>query len=343
MTVSYTNESVVYGQEDIPEDMVIGGTTMAALIGASDWSSPFMAKLSLLGLYKSETNSAMVLGQTMEEDIIHQLEETHGPIQRFPPISEDYQKWDWHLRSGIFGAHLDGLMSDTIVEVKTTSNIGKWVDAEGNPTIPKGYYVQASLYAWLQGASDILFAIGVVNPGAYSDSLKIPDYELVELHVQPMHIAAPNMWKSYLYECESAMAEIESGKLCPDMNDPRDIKLMRELTQTEVDSESMTAKLDRLTCLNNIINKLTVEAESLKESIKTYLSLQIEDGNKATIADSNGKIWTYTKYMQSKTNYKQACADNNIDLTSYTTQEVQERLNSPTEKKEKKTKETKEE
>lgn len=321
---------------DIPP-MTIGGTMMSALVGESEFMTPFMAQCSLLGIYKTPGNEAMRLGQTMESDVISQASKRmKKKIVTFPPIQGDYSNWPYHKMEGAFGAHVDGITSDNsdIVEVKTTSNIKKWMDTDGNPTIPKGYYIQASLYAYLFGIENIIFAVAVINKSAYAAPETVPKYKLVLLRVQSMHVVNEHLWRAMMWDAECIVQKLRrDGTTCaPDMQDERDRKAYKDITGCECTS-NVSKFLDELYEVRKEKSRLEAREKELSSQAKVMLAFQTEDGGKLTASDSMGRVWTYRRDIRQNVDYKQACADNEIDLRDYTTEKITEVLDTPKEEK----------
>lgn len=328
----YKNADMSISVNKIPEEMRIGGTAFSAICGQSDFSTPFKTECEMLGIYQEPDNPAMQLGRTMESVLIQEYEEMYdAKVTIFPAIDDDYGAWDYHFKKGVFGAHVDGLVSkesyrDTIIEVKTSSNPAKWLDDGGCITIPPGYYLQASLYAWIVGARRIEYIVGFVEPSAYADPDAVPPHTMRVFEVVPMHIDNPAEFDKYLQTAMAFYRALEEGKTVPpDMTSEIDRKVFRELFAQDLEDETLSALLYSLHQMKDRIAEMTANYSALEAELKNILNHK-NDGEKVTICDTSGAEWTYCTTTRNSVSYAKACKENNIDTSKYTTQTVSETL-----------------
>jgi hypothetical protein len=308
--------------------MSIGGTMLSALCGASAFSTPFKAECEMLGIYSEPENPAMILGRTMESHIIAEYERTYGKkVRIFPAIEGDYSSWLPHFTAegGTFSAHVDGMTDNnsTIVEVKTTTKPALWVTDEGKPDVPWGYYIQASLYAWIANATKITYLVGIIDPRAYQTPEEVAEFQLMVLHVEPMHIADPDAFHDCLVRGRNAfdrLADTGTTRI-PNLDNPHDRAVLRELFHAEADDIAIIAKLSRMESLKRDIDTLTASYDLLADDVKAVLSKRVEDGGKITVAVGSGS-WTYRKDIRAKIDYKSACEDAKLDMSAYKTSSI---------------------
>ena len=263
------NDGVVTTQ---PSDRKVTGTTLSTLVGKSPWGTPFSTACRMLRVYNEDIGDkpAVKAGTILEHVIVDHVNERFGTgiikgDDIFGKQTEDYTTWASHFDDPDFAGHIDGALTDgTIVEVKTGGSPSFWLDKDDQPCIPENYHIQASLYARMTGAEELLFIFG---------------------HVKPEERSNPYKW-----EPKDNIYMFESG-LHPEIDDY--IDLAREF-RAEYTTRGRTPKAE-----DNPANK---EAYKIDSEILEILNVQInvEEQLKLAklIADRNAELNALTKEIR---------------------------------------------
>ena len=325
-----TEASIELDPSEVPGDPVISGTMLPALIGQSPFSSPAQAVMEICGLWSPSENEAMVLGRTMETPLIAEIEKReHRTIAQPPPIQDDYGRWQYHLRHGLWGAHIDGITDRgmTIVEVKTASSTARWMDLAGNVTIPYNYYLQGSLYAWLAQADTIEYIVGIVPKCAYAHPDAIPKHETVTYRVQPMYLSDPDAWREAQEKAVTVLKTcLNSRTISLNPQDPRDASLYRDLMRHESADRTVPDLLTQLEAYDARLAAVQDLRDEVAGQIKAKLVEETAEGADTLVTSSSGTQWVYRRQRRTRTDYKTACADAKLALTDYMTSTVVEVL-----------------
>lgn len=171
------NDGVVTTQ---PSDRKVTGTTLSTLVGKSPWGTPFSTACRMLRVYNDDISDkpAVKAGTILEHVIVDHVNERFGTgvikgDDLYGGQPDDYDSWASHFDDPDFSGHIDGALADgTIVEVKTGGSPSFWLDDDNQPCIPENYHIQASLYARMTGAEELLFIFGHVKPEERSNPYK---------------------------------------------------------------------------------------------------------------------------------------------------------------------------
>lgn len=155
----------------------VTGTTMAAILGLSPWSTPFQASCALLGLCREDISSkpAVKTGQALEPVVIDYLGRRYPEYGMFLPAEDvfekregDHDSWESDFTDPIFGGHVDGIVmgeEEYILEIKTSANMDSWADG-----VPVYYYWQVALYnEFLTKKDKAYVGLGIVNEVTHRD------------------------------------------------------------------------------------------------------------------------------------------------------------------------------
>lgn len=201
-----------------PEDIIIGASDVAGILGLSPWQTPSSVWARLKGLTQSEPTNATRRGHTLELGVLMEYADRHvlrvypwrtahrhlhrqtppfraglyrGPSIEEPRITNPVVPFAG-CRPDAIVRHADGAKS--LVEVKTTRSFRDWQDADGNPILPPGYVVQVQWQMLVMGSARTdVEAYCVTDDSrrtyavAYDVALASQVYELVrrwvELHI----------------------------------------------------------------------------------------------------------------------------------------------------------------
>lgn len=144
----------------------VSGTYLAALIGKSKWSTPFITTAKMLRLYEEDisTKKEIIAGHVIEPKILKYIGAMPGE-ELFGKNEGNHEEWTPHFDDEVFTGHIDGVMPDgAVVEVKTTKNPEDWVKG-----VPEYYWIQASLYAHFLKTDRIIFMVGLTTPEILAD------------------------------------------------------------------------------------------------------------------------------------------------------------------------------
>lgn len=131
-------------REDEPDDLSIGGTTVAAILGASSYRTPWDVWAQLTGRVTSKHEKArgpMLWGTRHEPTIIKAYGEDHNPD--VTPCAVSYRlKKDRHLRLSP-----DALAAPSVVvDAKTARWRGPEWGEDGSDGVPASYLIQVTWY-----------------------------------------------------------------------------------------------------------------------------------------------------------------------------------------------------
>ena len=247
------DKSITTAMPDSRRDGKISGTTLAGVLGMSEYDTPFTTACKLLAVYREDISRkpAVKAGIALESVILDYARNVMGedviPAEElFGPQPEDYYSWESHFDDPDFSGHVDGVRADgAVVEVKTAGDPTKWYK-NGEIAIPTHYHLQASLYARMMGADKILFLLGVVKPADVSNPTKWdPEGNVFAFEVAPIaeideYIATARTWRD---------AYVARGMTPAPTDDPRDFKVLEALSvQVDEDiAETYALDLDFLT------------------------------------------------------------------------------------------------
>lgn len=156
------NEDGSFTAGDDREVAKVTGTSFGAVLGLSEWQTPFTAALGLLGIYREDLSGkpAIEAGRLLESRILA-FAGAIPAADLFPPRVGDHDEWPSDFDDPDFAGHIDGMTADgRIVEVKTTERIEDWQTGA-----PQGYLHQASLYSHFLApdAKTVVFLVGILT------------------------------------------------------------------------------------------------------------------------------------------------------------------------------------
>jgi len=171
----------------------IGGSDMAAILGLSNWGSPFSVWAKKTGQIPDEIpdNEVMWMGRILEAPVIQAYEEKTGnKVQR--EVFQRHPKYDF-LMGHFDGVIMNGDGPEGILEVKTTSirNWDKWGD-EGTDQVPEYYLIQCMHYLSVSGLPYADLAVLMDN------RLRIYRIDRDEELIESITAAAVKFWNEYV-------------------------------------------------------------------------------------------------------------------------------------------------
>ena len=148
------------------QDVIIGASDVASILGLSPWQTPSAAWARLKGLTESEPSNATRRGHTLELGILMEYADRHE-LRVYPwrTAHRHLHRQREPYRTGLYrgpsieeprltnplvplaGCRPDAIVlhpdgTKTLVEVKTTRSFRDWQDADGKAILPPHYVVQ---------------------------------------------------------------------------------------------------------------------------------------------------------------------------------------------------------
>ena len=286
----------------------VSGTMIGGIRGISPWSTPFSVACDLLGLGRQDVSDkpAVKTGKALEERIIAYLGETYQDEGLFLPAKDLYDertgphsKWSPDYDDDVFTGHIDGAVIHAdggayILEIKTSANVGAWMDG-----VPEYYYWQVALYNhFLTHQDKAYIALGIVDGETYKDPDKwVPSMSNVVL--QEVEIDQEECAR-VLDEIREWYAVLKATHTTPpyDMASTSvDIPLYAHLADLASDEESMKSLIDEVGVLEQRISEqkqsidhLQAQNDTLRARLKDYL----ENHSMPELASTSG---AYTAVM----------------------------------------------
>ena len=286
----------------------VSGTMIGGIRGISPWSTPFSVACDLLGLGRQDVSDkpAVKTGKALEERIIAYLGETYQDEGLFLPAKDLYDertgphsKWSPDYDDDVFTGHIDGAVINAdggayILEIKTSANVGAWMDG-----VPEYYYWQVALYNhFLTHQDKAYIALGIVDGETYKDPDKwVPSMSNVVL--QEVEIDQEECAR-VLDEIREWYAVLKATHTTPpyDMASTSvDIPLYAHLADLASDEESMKSLIDEVGVLEQRISEqkqsidhLQAQNDTLRARLKDYL----ENHSMPELASTSG---AYTAVM----------------------------------------------
>lgn len=180
------DEKTVYFETWKPKK--ITGSKIGGIFGYSEFATEFKIACELAGIYPGDkANKYIDAGNILEPVLRNYLGQSatkmlSGPLDLKEgsraaveqPVEKEKCQYDHFHDNKLFGGMVDGYIMvdgkrDSVLEIKTSHQREKWLDANGNYTeVPMSYQMQASLYAELAGLDRIVFLVGFLEESDYS-------------------------------------------------------------------------------------------------------------------------------------------------------------------------------
>jgi len=164
----------------------ITGTRLAPILGKGDFQTPFSVALDLAGIYREDTKTKYIEAGNILEPVLRSYLKKNvsllTPLLGLPdgskavieePVPGEKCGYDHFHNENVFGGLVDGYVTvdgkrNSILEIKTSGERGKWLDENGEYTnVTEQYMLQASLYAELSGLDRIIFVVGFLDDADY--------------------------------------------------------------------------------------------------------------------------------------------------------------------------------
>lgn len=183
--ITKIEENRLYFDKTKVKNKKITGTYLAKLCNYSSFDTADSVMLSRLGIYQPQIPEFYSLRGTTLEPIVRNVlsKYLHKDIKFWDPQSIYYDNYQDNkvfggLKDGqIIYQTADGSTKNIIVEIKTTDLVK---EVSWDKEIPVDYYYQAGLYASLDKATDVYFAVGfcskAVNDKFYLEIKNSPRY-----------------------------------------------------------------------------------------------------------------------------------------------------------------------
>lgn len=171
---------------DLYKKKKISGTKLGPILGLSELSTPFKVALELAGIYPGDkANKYIDAGNILEPVIRNYVRKNSNVLADSlglskdisiiveEPVDKDRCGYDHFHDNRMFGGLVDGYIAyggkrQAILEIKTSRDKEKWMDADRNITVvPPTYLMQAGLYAELSRLETIVFAVGFLDDADY--------------------------------------------------------------------------------------------------------------------------------------------------------------------------------
>lgn len=161
----------------------ISGTKIGGILGYSEFATEFKIACEIAGIYPGDkANKYIDAGNILEPVLRNYLGRSCtkmlcGPLGLSPeskaaveqPVEKEMCGYDHFHDNKLFGGMVDGyILADgkriAVLEIKTSHDIDKWKDENGNiAKIPMGYMLQACLYAELSKLEKVVFLVGFLT------------------------------------------------------------------------------------------------------------------------------------------------------------------------------------
>lgn len=165
----------------------ITGAKIGPILGCSDIVSEFKVACEIAGIYPGDgPNKFIDAGNALEPVIRGYVGASATKLLAGPlgapagarmsvelPVPKEKCQYDHFHGNRMFGGMVDGYVLEdgrraAVLEIKTSGDRAKWLDADGRAAaVPQAYLLQAGLYAELAGLDKIVFAVGFLEPADY--------------------------------------------------------------------------------------------------------------------------------------------------------------------------------
>lgn len=249
----------------------IGGSDAAAVVGLSQYSSPYSLWCDKMGLLPPKDDTeAMRQGRDLEQYVADRWMEATGKRCRVDGTMWRSKRWPWMI------ADIDRKVcwENAGLECKTTSVYNR-ADFEGGE-IPLTYYTQCQHYMAVLGFERMYLAVLVLNRGFYAFEIERDDAE-----IEALVRAEEAFWRL-----------VESGE-APELDgSTATLNALRTVHPEEADgsfaplSRQMDAELKRLTDEQDMIRELQADCDAIKARVMDYMG-------DAAVAENDRYICTW--------------------------------------------------
>ena len=219
----------------------ITGHRMGAILGYSEFATPFKAACEIGGLYPGDKANKYIDAGNIIEPILREysrqriadIEAATGmtDLSIEEPAPAENCQYDHFHNEKLFGGMVDGYFLSGgkrvgVLEIKTSSDRTKWLDEDGNVTkVPMSYILQAGLYTSLSHLDKMVFMVGFLNEEDY----RVPSkWVPTEDNTAIVAMDVPDMEK-YMKEAEDWYNEYIRNGYTPEWDDEKDAELLKYL------------------------------------------------------------------------------------------------------------------
>lgn len=308
----------------------VSGTSMAAVLGLSPWSTPFQAACALLGICREDISNkpAVKVGQALESRIISYADATYSDKGTFLPAEEVYEKregdhdsWVSDFQDDYFAGHVDGVVinsdgEDYVLEIKTTGNPEGWVES-----VPIQYYWQVALYNEFIGQKDMAYVVlGIVNQNTYKDHESwVPNENTVGMF--EMSIDRADVQEKMQIVREWYDTYIANG-VTPDYdpNNEGDVEMFEHLKALVADIDEMQELLDAYAEADAKVSEAMAtvqEYEEAKENAKAKLKDYLNAKGLTSLKSKSGMVYANLGVQTRKSYDMKKMSSDGIDIEKY--------------------------
>jgi hypothetical protein len=322
--IDHENRVIRFDKKKKPKKVT--GSRFSTILGKDDYNTAFSVACEMAYLYKDDAPSKHTEAGDVLEPVIRSYVRTNAKeflseglncsdgdvIGVEEPVPSMMCGHDHFPDGGIFGGMVDGYVlvngkRVAVLEIKTTNNEAKWIDAEtGTRTgVPINYCYQTALYAHLSGLKKIVFAAGFLRDEHYDDlSAWSPDEENCQIlivdapDISEELLAADKWYEEYLEagvtpewteKDEEIVEYLQSAIQEPP---PKDLKtLMSEYA--ELDKE-----LDTYADVSEKISVIKKGMDERKEAVREYMMQMFEPGQKKRVEEEGHLKFSVTRSVR---------------------------------------------
>ncbi len=230
----------------------IGGSDVAAILGLSNWKTPYSVWQDKIGQgVEIEDNAPMKWGRALEPVIRQEYAEATGRVVLQPTNMLRHPKYEFML------ANLDGMTEDRrVVEIKTARSAQGWGEP-GSDQVPQDYMFQVQHYMAVTGfeVTDVAVLIGGSDFRLY----EVPaDAELQEMMID----AESRFWQLVITNTPPEPVSLADARA----------RYGRSLTSGTIEANNeVTHALEALQIINTKIDTLQQQADDAKAKIMAYM------------------------------------------------------------------------
>jgi hypothetical protein len=288
----------------------ITGTRFASVLDLDRWNTPFKTWCAITRTYEEPftENQYTRAGKAIEPLVIAYLKKVYMLDIKTPEdvYGKDHFKktrGDFFKNEPIFGGMWDALCYgdfDAVIEIKTTKRAEDWTKGA-----PDYYALQAALYAYLRGVSDVIMVVSFLSDNDYekpesfipsSANTVLESFRVMErFPAMEAHIArAERWWKKH----------VESG-ISPVFDEKADADILKALRRNNIaadentDLAALLAEGEALkTELDEVADSIAEKEKRLKaisDALKQHALQSFRDGDKQVTLAGAEYDWTVSK------------------------------------------------